>query len=163
MVDPIGAGTLITGGRMIWAGIKWMVHSRRAPWSIVPMSATLRPHIAPWYSVRFFCYPQKQFAIDLASVQTIRPKGLLLRRANVDGPGGMDVNSEAVVLKGLQWTIQEKGVTTIRAFERVLFVKLERGETKVDFELEAQFYDNRRTVAPIWVRTNSVTAIHPAQ
>jgi hypothetical protein len=148
---------------MIWEGIKWITRSRQAPWSIINMSATLRPHIAPWYSVRFFCYPREPFAIDLASVRTIRPKDLLLRCANADGPGGMDVNSEAVVLKALQWTVQEKGVTTIRAFERFLFVKLERGETNVDFEIEAQFYDNRRTVAPIWVRTNSVTAIHPAQ
>jgi hypothetical protein len=70
----------------------------------------------------------------------------------------MEVNYDATVLKGLQWTIQERSGTTTRPFERFLFVKLDcpKGETKVDFEFESQFYDNRRTKAPIWVRTNTL-------
>jgi hypothetical protein len=158
MVEPFSAGTFVTGGRMIWEGIKWIARSRQAPWSVVNISATLRPHIAPWYSVRFFSHPEKPFAIDLVSVRTIRPKGLLLRRANSDGPGGMEVNFDANVLTELRWTIQEKAGTTIRPFERFLYVKIDglKGETIVDFELAAQFYDNRRTKVPIWVRTNTL-------
>jgi hypothetical protein len=159
MFEPISGGTFITGGRMIWEGIKWIGRSRQAPWSILNMSATLRPHISPWYSVRFFCHPEKPFAIDLLSVRTIRPKGLLLCRPKRAEPSVMDADSEAIVLKGLQWTIQEKSGTTTQPFERFLFVKLDglKGKTKVDFEIDAHFYDNRRTTVPIWVRTNPVT------
>jgi hypothetical protein len=163
MTDPFSAGTFLTGGRMILEGIKWMVRSRQAPRSIINMSATLRPHIAPWYAVRFFGQPEKPFAIDLVSVRTIRPKGLLLC-LKTDGPGGAPTGPQAVVLKGLQWTIQEK-IKSSMPYQHVLFVKLDslKGEAKIEFEFEAQFYDNRRTMAPIWVRTNSVIAVHPAQ
>jgi hypothetical protein len=75
MVEPISAGTLATGGRMIWEGIKWMVRSRQAPWSVVNMSATMAPHILPWYSVRFFSVSEKPIAIDLLSARTIRNGG----------------------------------------------------------------------------------------
>jgi hypothetical protein len=158
MFEPISAGTFMTGGRMVWEGIKWIFRSRQAPWSFITMSADLRPHIAPWYSVRFFGHSEKPFAIDLVSVRTIRPKGLLLCRPKPGEPSTMDANSEAIVLKGLQWTIQEQSRSSM-PYQRFLFVKLDslKGETKVDFEFEAQFFDNRRTKAPIWVRTNPVT------
>jgi hypothetical protein len=57
----------------------------------------------------------------------------------------------------LQWLIQEKGATNM-PFQRNLFVNLEglKGEVFVDFELTARFYDNRRTNALIWVRTNAL-------
>ena len=75
MIDPLG-GELITGGRMIREGIKWIARSRKAPWSVINMSAT--PHISPWYSIRFFGQSEKPFAIDVVSVRTIRSKGLML-------------------------------------------------------------------------------------
>jgi hypothetical protein len=158
MVDPVSGGTLITGVRMIWAGIQWIVRSRQAPWSIINMSATLSPYISPWYSVRFFGDSEKPFAIDLVSVRTIRPKKLLLCRSDTSGSPGMATGTEAIVLEGLQWTIQEKSRTSM-PFQRTIFVKLEglKGETTIDFELMAHFHDNRRTKVPVWVRTNPVT------
>jgi hypothetical protein len=157
MVEPISAGTFVTGGRMIWEGIKWIVRSRQAPWSVVNMSATLAPHILPWYSIRLFAPSEKPFAIDLLSARTIRPKALTLCRADGSVQLGMAAGTEAKLLKGLQWVVQEKGATNM-PFQRYLFVKLEglKGEVTVDLELTAQYYDNRRTEALIWVRTNTL-------
>jgi hypothetical protein len=158
MFDPVSGGTLMTGGRMIWEGIKWIARSRQAPWSIINMSATLGPHISPWYSIRFFGQSEKPFAIDLVSVRTIRPKGLMLCRPNTAQPSMMDTSSAAPVLKGLQWTIQEQSKASM-PYQRFLYVNLggRKGEIQIDLEFEAQFYDNRRTKAPIWVRTNSIS------
>ena len=157
MIEPISAGTFVTGGRMIWEGIKWMVGSRQAPWSVVNMSATLAPHILPWYSVRLFASSEKPFAIDLLSARAIPPKDLLLCRADGSVQLGMAAGTEAKLLKDLRWVIQEKGATNM-PFQRTLFVKLEglKGEMAVDLELTARFYDNRRTKALIWVRTNAL-------
>ena len=155
MIEPISAGTFATGGKMIWEGIKWIARSRQAPWSVVAMSATLAPHILPWYSVRLFSRNEKAYAIDLLSARTIRPKGLTLCRADGSVQLGMAANTEAIVLDDLRWAIQEKDATSM-PFQRTLFVKLEglKGEVTTDFELKARFYDNRRTEVPIWVRTN---------
>ena len=125
MLEPISAGTFMTGGRMIWEGIKWIVRSRQAPWSVVSMSATLAPHILPWYAVRFFAHSsEKPFAVDLLSARTIRPKGLTLCKADQSVQRGMAAGTEAKLLKDLKWLIQEKGATNM-PFQRYLFVKLE--------------------------------------
>jgi hypothetical protein len=147
----------MTGGRMILAGIQWIIGYRQAPWSIINLSATLAPYISPWYSVRFFGTSEKPFAIELVSARTIRPKRLWLCRADTSGSPGMAAGTEAIVLEGLQWFIQENSRTSL-PFQRTLFVKLDglKGETTIHFELMAQFYDNRRTKVPVWVRTNSV-------
>ena len=157
MFDPLGGG-LITGGRMIWEGIKWIARSRQTPWSMVNVSATLAPHIAPWYSVRFFSLSEKPFAIEVLSARSIRPKGLLLSKADGAAQITMAANTEAVVLKDLRWSIPEKGLTKL-PFERFLFVKLDslKGEVTVDFELKARFLDNRRTETLIYARTNPVS------
>jgi hypothetical protein len=157
MIEPISAGTFTTGGKMIWEGVKWIARSRQAPWSVVNMSANLAAHILPWYSVRFFSRSEKPYAIDLLSARTIRPKGLLLSKADASVQLGMAASTEAVVLQDLKWLIEEKGASNM-PFQRSLFVKLEgmKGETMIDFELKARFYDNRRTEVPIWVRTNAI-------
>jgi hypothetical protein len=157
MIEPISAGTFATGSKMIWEGIKWIARSRQAPWSVVDMSATLAPHILPWYSVRFFSRSQKPYALDLMSARTIRPKGLTLCKADGSVQLGIAANTEANVLQDLKWLIEEKGASNM-PFQRTLFVNLEgrKGTLKVDFELKARFYDNRRTEVPIWVRTNAI-------
>ena len=69
----------------------------------------------------------------------------------------MDISSEATVLtKGL-WTIQEQSKASM-PYQRFLFVNLggRKGEIQIDLEFETQFYDNRRTKVPVWVRTNSI-------
>jgi hypothetical protein len=154
MFEP---GTFLTGGRMILSGIKWIIGFRDAPWSAVTLSADIKPHIAPWYSVRIFSHPEKTFAIDFMSVRSICPKRLLLCKADPSAPRDMLANSEATVLKELRWTIPEKGKAGL-PFQRFFVVKLEglKGEKKVDFELEAQFHDNRRTKTPVYARTNPV-------
>jgi hypothetical protein len=158
MIEAVGAGSVMTGLRMIWTGVQWLLRSRQAPWSAVPISATIRPHILPWYSVRFFCLNEKPFAIELLSARTIRPKKLKLRRAASDMQLAMVEKSEAIVLEYLGWTIPEKMARTV-PFEQCLFVKVEglHGEkVAVDFELTARFFDNRRTELPVWVRTNAI-------
>jgi hypothetical protein len=158
MVEPVSA--FVTGGRMIWEGIKWIARSRQAPWSVVNMSATSAPHILPWYSVRLFAVSEKPFAIDLLSARTIRPKDLLLCRADGSVQLGMAGGTEAKLLNDLKWAIAEKGATNM-PFQRTLFVKLQglAGEAAVDLELMARFYDNRRTEAIIWVRTNPLKVV----
>lgn len=153
----IGTSTLLTGGRMIVEAIRWMIHSRQGPWSDVLMSADLRGHIPPWYSVRIFCNPQKPFAVELLSVRTIRPKGLLLCRATPEAAVGMKAGTEAQVLRDLNWTITEAGRIGT-PFERFLFVKLDglKGAVAIDLEFEARYYDNRRTKASPRVRTNTL-------
>jgi hypothetical protein len=135
MFEP---GTLLTGGRMIWSGIKWLMGSRDAPWSAVPLSADMKPHIPPWCAVRIFGYPEKTFAIDLVSVRSIRPKRLLLCKA--DRSAGMAANSEAIVLEGLQWTIPKKGIVGL-PFQRFFFVKLEglKGERESSLSWRRSF------------------------
>ena len=158
MMEPVSAGGVITGLRMIWAGIQWMLRSRQAPWSTVPISATIRPHILPWYSVRFFCLNEKPFAIEIVRARTIRPKKLKLRRAASDTQQVMVEKSEGIVLEPLGWSIPEKMPRTV-PFEQFLFVKVEGlhgTKVAVDFELTARFFDNRRTELPVWVRTNAI-------
>ena len=158
MVDPLSGGALLTGGRMILQGIKWIIGIRDAPWSIINMSATLGPHISPWYSLRFFGQSEKPFAIYMISVRTISPKRLLLCRPKPSPPSEMDADAAAVVLKGLQWTIQEQGKGSL-PYQRFLFVNLggRKGDIELHLEFEAQFLDNRRTKALIWVRTNKIS------
>ena len=157
MIEPVSAGSVVTGLRMIRSGVQWLLRSRQAPWSAVPISATIRPHILPWYSVRFFCLNERPFAIELLRARTIRPKKLKLRRAASDKQAVMVEKSEAIVLEYLGWTIPEKMART--PFEQLLFVKLEGlhgAKVAVDFELTARFFDNRRTELPVWVRTNAI-------
>ena len=123
MIEPVSAGSVVTGLRMIRTGVQWLLRSRQAPWSAVPISATIRPHILPWYSVRFFCLNERPFAIELLRAWTIRPKKLKLRRAASDKQAVMVEKSEAIVLEYLGWTIPEKMART--PFEQLLFVKLE--------------------------------------
>jgi hypothetical protein len=158
MIEPVSAGGLMTGLRMIWAGILWLVQSRQAPWSAVPISATIRPHIIPWYSVRFFCLNERPFAIEILRARTIRPRKLKLRRAASDRQLAMVEKSETIVLDNLGWSIPEKMARTV-PFEQSLFVKLEGlhgTKVTVDFELTARLLDNRRTELPVWVRTNAI-------
>ncbi len=158
MIEPVSAGSVVTGFRMIWAGVQFLLRSRREPWSAVPISATIRPHILPWYSVRFFCLNERPFAIEIVRARTIRPKKLRLRRAASDMQLAMVEKSEAMVLEYLAWSIPEKMARTV-PFEKSLFVKLEGLHGKkvtVDFELTAQLFDNRRTELPVWVRTNAI-------
>ena len=158
MIEPVSAGSVMTGLRMIWTGIQWLLRSRQAPWSAVPIAATIRPHIPPWYSVRFFCLNERPFAIELLDARTIRPGKLKLRRAASDMQAAMVEKSEAIVLGYLGWTIPEKMARTV-PFERSLFVKLEGlhgAKVAVDFELTARFFDNRRTELRVWVRTNAI-------
>ena len=158
MIEPVSAGSVMTGLRMIWTGIQWLLRSRQAPWSAVPISATITPHILPWYCVRFSCLNERPFAIELLRARTIRPKKLKLRRAASDMQSVMVEKSEAIVLEYLGWTIPEKMARTI-PFEQLLFVKLEGlhgAKVAVDFELTARFFDNRRTELPVWVRTNAI-------
>ena len=157
MIEPASAGSVMTGLRMIRTGVQWLLRSRHAPSSAVPISATIRPHILPWYSVRFFCLNERPFAIELLRVRTIRPKKLKLRRAASAKQAVMVEKSEAIVLEYLGWTIPEKMART--PFEQLLFVKLEGlhgAKVAVDFELTARFFDNRRTELPVWVRTNAI-------
>ena len=157
MIEPVSAGSVMTGLRMIRTGVQWLLRSRQAPWSAVPISATIKPHILPWYSVRFFCLNERPFAIELLRARTIRPKKLKLRRAASDKQAVMVEKSEAIVLEYLGWTIPEKMART--PFEQLLFVKLEGlhgAKVAVDFELTARFFDNRRIELPVWVRTNAI-------
>ena len=157
MIEQASAGSVMTGLRMIRTGVQWLLRSRQAPWSAVPISATIKPHILPWYSVRFFCLNERPFAIELLRARTIRPKKLKLRRAASDKQAVMVEKSEAIVLEYLGWTIPEKMART--PFEQLLFVKLEGlhgAKVAVDFELTARFFDNRRTELPVWVRTNAI-------
>ena len=157
MIEQASAGSVMTGLRMIRTGVQWLLRSRQAPWSAVPISATIRPHILPWYSARFFCVNEKPFAIELLRARTIRPKKLKLRRAASDMQSVMVEKSEAIVLEYLGWTIPEKMART--PFEQLLFVKLEGlhgAKVAVDFELTARFFDNRRTELRVWVRTNAI-------
>ena len=157
MIEQASAGSVMTGLRMIRTGVQWLLRSRQAPWSAVPISATIKPHILPWYSVRFFCLNERPFAIELLRARTIRPKKLKLRRAASDKQAVMVEKSEAIVLEYLGWTIPEKMART--PFEQLLFVKLEGlhgAKVAVDFELTARFFDNRRIELPVWVRTNAI-------
>jgi len=142
---------------MIAEAIKWLWRSRQAPWSAINLTATMTPYILPWYAVRFWCSPEKPFAIELLSARTIRPVGLHLRRSDGNAQPVMRRETEATVLNNLQWTISERGARLV-PFERTLFVNLEDqdGDASVDFELKARFLDNRRSEIPVWVRTNSV-------
>jgi hypothetical protein len=161
MMEPVSAGGVITGLRMIWAGIQWMLRSRQAPWSAVPISATIRPHIPPWFSVRFFAVNEKPFAIEIVSVRTIRPKKLKLRGAASDTQQGMVEKSEGIILEPVGWSIPERTARTV-PFEQFLFVKIEGlhgAKVAVDFELTARLFDNRRTELPVWVRTNAISVI----
>ena len=158
MIEPVSAGSAMTGLRMIWAGVQWLLRSRQAPWSAVPISVTIKPHILPWYSVRFFCLNERPFGIEILKARTIRPKKLKLRRAASDIQSVMVEKSETMVLEHLSWSIPEKTAQTV-PFERSLFVKLEGlhgPKVTVDFELTARFFDNRRTELPVWVRTNAI-------
>ena len=157
MIESVSADSVVTGLRMIRTGVQWLLRSRQAPWSAVPISATIRPHILPWYSVRFFCLNERPFAIELLRARTIRPKKLKLRRAASDKQAVMVEKSEAIVLEYLGWTIPEKMART--PFEQLLFIKLEGlhgAKVAVDFELTTRFFDNRRTELPVWVRTNAI-------
>src|SRR6516165_9069014 len=120
MIEQASAGSVMTGLRMIRTGVQWLLRSRQAPWSAVPISATIKPHILPWYSVRFFCLNERPFAIELLRARTIRPKKLKLRRAASDKQAVMVEKSEAIVLEYLGWTIPEKMTRT--PFEQLLFV-----------------------------------------
>jgi len=156
-MEALSAGSALTGLRMIAEGFKWLWRSRQAPWSAVSLTATMQPHILPWYAVRFWCVPEKAYAIELLSARTIRPGGLPLRRANRDAMLEMRPDTEARILRDLPWTIPEKAPMPV-AFERWLFVDLKslNGDVQVDFELKAQLLDNRRSEMPVWVRTNSL-------
>ena len=157
MIEPVSAGSVMTSLRMIRTGVQWLLRSRQAPWSAVPISATITPHVLPWYCVRFFCLNERPFAIELLRARTIRPKKLKLRRAASDKQAVMVEKSEAIVLEYLGWTIPEKMART--PFEQLLFVKLEGlhgAKVAVDFELTARFFDNRRIELPVWVRTNAI-------
>ena len=158
MIEPVSAGSVMTSLRMIRTGVQWLLRSRQAPWSAVPISATITPHILPWYCVRFSCLNERPFAIELLRARTIRPKKLKLRRAASDMQSVMVEKSEAIVLEYLGWTIPEKMARTI-PFQQLLFVKLEGlhgAKVAVDFELTARFFDNRRTELPVWVHTNAI-------
>jgi hypothetical protein len=157
-MEPIGASTAVTGLRMIWTGMRWLWHSRQAPWSAVPLSATMSPYIEPWHDVKLFGTNEKPFAIEILSVRTIRPKGLRLRRADSTTNPGMRPDTESKVLESLKWSMPEIGVGIRSPFERHVFVNLEglRGNVVVDFELMVCFLDNRRSELPVWVRTNTI-------
>src|SRR6266705_1699369 len=103
MIEPVSAGGVMTGLRMIWTGVLWLLRSRQAPWSAVPISATIAPHILPWYSVRFFCLNERPLAIEIQRARTIRPRKLVLRRAASDRQLAMVEKSEAVGLENLAW------------------------------------------------------------
>lgn len=154
MIEAISASTFMTGGKMIWEGVKWIARSRQAPWSIVPLSASLEGYVAPWYSVRFFCRSDKAFAIDLLIARTIRPSNLRLKDPERGTPSEVAANTGSVVLDNLQWLIQEEPTKAV--FQRSLLVNLNglSGEIQLDVEFKARFYDSRRTEVPIWVRTN---------
>lgn len=67
-MEPVSVGTLGTGLRMIWSGIRWIWQSRQAPWTAINLTATLTPHDRDWYAVRFFGANDKPFAIELLPV-----------------------------------------------------------------------------------------------
>jgi hypothetical protein len=158
MVKPISLGTAGTGLRMIREGIRWLWHSRQAPWSAINISANLVPHVGSWHNVRFWAINDKPFAIEIFSVRTIRPKNLSLRRADNSMNPTMRADTESNILDGLPWVMSEKDASTL-PFQRHIFVNLDRlhGEVRVDFELFVRFLDNRRSELPVWVRTNPVT------
>ncbi|WP_315737969.1 hypothetical protein [Bradyrhizobium sp. SZCCHNR1093] len=144
---------------MIWTGIQWILRSRKAPWSVVPVSATISPHILPWYAVRFFSRSDRPFAVELLTVRTIRPKSLQLCAADPAVQLGIPTNTGANQIADLKWLIEENNISQNRPFQRHLFVNLAglKGDVAVDFEFTASFYDNQRTKALIWVRTNPLT------
>jgi hypothetical protein len=152
-----GAGEALTGLRMIGTGISWLLKSRQAPWSAVDLTATIQPHILPWYDVRFWCLNERPTAIELLSARTIRPKRLLLCRATPTSSPVMVPKSEANIVEGLGWIISERGQQPTR-FEKHLFVKVEElsGDITIDFEIKARFLNNRRAEIPVWVRTNTI-------
>jgi hypothetical protein len=118
----------------------------------------IRPHILPWYAVRFFCLNERLFAIEIVRARTIRPRKLKLRRAASDSQLAMVEKSETMVIENLGWSIPEKMARPV-PFERSLFVRLEGlhgAKVTVDFELTARLLDNRRTELPVWVRTNAI-------
>jgi hypothetical protein len=156
MIEPISAGGAMTGLRMIWAGLTWLIRSRQAPWSAVPISATIRPHILPWYEVTFRGANPKPFVVELLSVRTIRPVGLPLRRCSDERGPVMVPHSEARLIENLGWGLERAGG---QQYQKTFFVNLDglHGEKAVDFELKARFIDNRRTECPIWVRSNVLT------
>jgi hypothetical protein len=82
VMEPLSAGTGLTGLRMIWAGVKWLWRSRQAPWSTVPFRATLTHHEGAWYSISLWCPNDRPYQIEVLGVRTVRPKGLLLRRSD---------------------------------------------------------------------------------
>jgi hypothetical protein len=120
MIEPVSAHDRseddLDGGPMVASVASGAV-------AAVPISATIRPHILPRYSVRFFCLNER-FAIELLRARTIRPKKLKLRRAASDMQAVMVEKSEAIILGYLGWTIPEKMARTV-PFEQLLFVKLE--------------------------------------
>jgi len=156
-MEPLSAGTGLTGLKMIWEGVKWLWRSRQAPWSAVHFRATMRQHEGTWYSVSLWCPNDNPFQIEVLSVRTIRPKRLALRRSDGTPQQGMLAAPQATALSDLQWTIAEKGAVLI-PFERVVFVNLENqhGDVSVDFELTVRLLNNRRAEIPVWVRTNSI-------
>jgi hypothetical protein len=155
-MEPITTG--MTGLRMIAEGIKWIWRSQQAPWSVINLTATISPHVQSWYAVRFWCSPEKPFAVEILTAKTIRPSKLQLCRADGSVQLGRLAGTEVAVLDNLGWVISEKGASTM-AFQRWLFVNLKdlKGKTQVDFELKVRFLDNRRTETIVWARTNSIT------
>jgi hypothetical protein len=142
---------------MIWSGICWLWQSRQAPWTAINLSAALIPHDGAWYRVRFFGTNDRPFDIELRSLRTIKPKKLLLRRADNNMNPVMRADTEAVILKDLPWVMAQKGAGGL-PFERPAFVNLKdrKGDVYVDFEIAARFLDNRRSELPVWVRTNTI-------
>jgi hypothetical protein len=44
-MEPVTLGTAGTGLRMIWEGIRWLWHSRQAPWTTINLAATMLSYI----------------------------------------------------------------------------------------------------------------------
>ena len=156
-MEPLSAGTWLTGLKTIWEGVKRLRQLHLAPWSAANFRATMRQHGGTWYSVTLRCHNDEPFEIEVLSVRTIRPKGLPLRQSDRTPQRGMVAAAPATTLSDLHWTIAERNAVLFPS-EGVVFVNLENqhGDVSVDFELEVRLLNNRRPRKKVRVTTNSI-------